>query len=57
MLLPEQPVQWLVAQNQRFCSSFDFIHALLVTCLVFALGEPTAFVGHGATASQDLDTA
>jgi LmbE family N-acetylglucosaminyl deacetylase len=26
-----------------------------VTCLVFAPGEPTAFAGRGATASQDLD--
>ncbi len=28
-----------------------------LTCLVFAPGEPTAFAGRGATASQDLDTA
>jgi LmbE family N-acetylglucosaminyl deacetylase len=27
-----------------------------VTCLVFAPGEPTAFAGRGADASQDLDT-
>jgi LmbE family N-acetylglucosaminyl deacetylase len=145
MLLHERLVQWLVAQNQRFLGSFDFIHALLlltqeisvlgytsdhvdlqwypagfsiieqgepatrlylilsgvaeviredadlgrrvvarlgpgaffgeeglahgrprnahvvarrsVTCLVFAPGEPTAFAGRGASASQDLDIA
>jgi LmbE family N-acetylglucosaminyl deacetylase len=28
-----------------------------VTCLVFAPGQPTAFAGRGAAASQDLDTA
>src|SRR5215212_9596500 len=28
-----------------------------LTCLVFAPGEPTAFAGRGATASQDLDIA
>lgn len=27
-----------------------------VTCLVFAPGEPTTFVGRGANANQDLDT-
>jgi LmbE family N-acetylglucosaminyl deacetylase len=145
MLLHERLVQWLVAQDQRFRGSFDFVQALLlltqetsalgytsdhvdvqwypagfyiveqgepanrlylilsgvaevvreeadgvlhavaplgpgaffgeeglahgrprnahvvargsVTCLVFAPGEPTAFAGRGATASQDLDTA
>jgi hypothetical protein len=144
LLLHERLVQWLVAQQQRFHGSFDFIHALLLlmqetsvlgytsdhvdvqwypagfsiveqgepanrlylilsgtaevlredadgvmhhvdqiepgaffgeeglahrkprnahvvavtstTCLVFAPGEPTAFAGRGATASQDLDT-
>jgi len=143
MLLHERLVQWLVAQDQRFRGSFDFVHAVLllaqeisvlgytsdhfdvqwypagfyiveqgepanrlylilsgtaeviredadgvsrtvaqlgpgaffgeeglahgrprnahvtaidnVTCLVFAPGEPTAFAGRGATASQDLD--
>ena len=143
MLLHERLVRWLVAQQQRFQGSFDFVHALLllteessilgytsdhmdvqwypagfsiveqgepanrlylilsgtaeviredadgvprgvaqigpgtffgeeglahgrprnahvvavssVTCLVFAPGEPTAFAGRGATASQDLD--
>lgn len=145
MLLHERLVPWLVAQQQRFQGSFDFIHALLllteesnvlgytsdhidvqwypagfsiveqgepanrlymilsgtvevlredanaaprgvarlgpgtffgeeglahsrprnahvvavdsVTCLVFAPGEPTAFAGRGANASQDLDIA